>query len=201
MGRSNNNSLISGESGGGGGSGPVTSTSPSVYLPNFPPTHHLPHQYSHHHHQLPPSPPIHPQQYINMGHLASAAVFYDATNNSCSVNPNVTPPARVYSPLSHGSSNGSSISYASSPGGAGGGGGGGGGVSNGTLTIMEAVQAVTNVGGSGPSVKFEYEDFPQEPDGGPVKTATWKDHVAVFNMDQVKRKHNDSHCPKNDLCV
>ncbi len=182
MGRSNNNSLISGESGGGGG--PVTSTSPSVYLPNY----HLPHQYSHvsHHHQLPPSPPIHPQQYINMGHLASAAVFYDATNNSCSVNPNVqTPPARVYSPLSHGSSAGSSISYASSPGGAGGGGGGSGGASNGTLTIMEAVQAVTNVG-SGSSVKFEYEDFPQEPDGGPVKTTTWKDHVAVFNMDQVK---------------
>lgn len=108
-----------------------------------------------------------------MSHLANVTQFYESGGN----NNNLTPPARVYSPSSHGSnsSSGSSsnTSYGSN-------GGGGHSVSNGSVIIMESVN------GNGSSAKYEYEDFPQEPDGGPVKISTWKDHVAIFSLDQVR---------------
>lgn len=175
MGRSSTSSnLVSGESVSGS----------SAYVPNFPSVTNQQHSshygqaihpaggpnHLHTQHQLP-SPPHNPHhshsQYLS--HLANAANFYEANNNN---NNNVTPPARVYSPMSHGSnsSTGSILSYGSS------GGSRNSNTNNGTLTIMDSVNCV----------KYEFEDFPQEPDGGPIKIATWKDHVAVFNIDQVK---------------
>ncbi|CAL8110678.1 unnamed protein product [Orchesella dallaii] len=169
MGRSNQNTnIISTETSGGN----------SAYLPSFPPVSSTPHHHPPPHHfqsnmhpHQHPSPPsssvslLSHSQYLN---LTSGSHLYESNNN-------IPPPARVYSPLSNGSnsSSGSFISSTSN---------GSGHNShpinnnNGSLSIMDNINSV---------LKYEYEDFPQEPDGGPIKIDTWKEHVAVFNIDQV----------------
>ncbi|ODN05666.1 Homeobox protein six1b, partial [Orchesella cincta] len=126
------------------------------------------------HPQQHPSPPssstplLSHSQYLN---LTNGSHLYEANNN-------IPPPTRVYSPMSHGSnsSTGSFISSTSN-----GSANNNGHVhnnnnNNGSLSIMDSISS---------GLKYEYEDFPQEPDGGPIKIDTWKEHVAVFSIDQV----------------
>jgi len=164
MGRSNNNTnIISTESGG-----------VPAYLPSFPPVSTSHHPQPHHfqsnmHHQQLPSPPSSstPLPHGHYLNLSNGPHLYETNNN-------IPPPARVYSPMSHGSnsSTGSFVSSTSN----GSANNGNSNNNNGSLSIMDTISA---------GLKYEYEDFPQEPDGGPIKIGTWKEHVAVFSIDQV----------------